>query len=592
MNVVVIGHVDHGKSTVIGRLLADTGSLPEGKLEQVRENCRINSKPFEYAFLLDALKDEQSQGITIDSARCFFSSRKRDYIIIDAPGHVEFVKNMVTGAARAQAGLLVIDAKEGVQENSRRHGYLLSMLGINSIAVCVNKMDLVDYDQAVYESIVTEYREFLEKINLHPRVFVPASARDGEGITSFSENMSWYKGPDVLEVFDSFEQPAKKIDKPLRFPVQDIYRFTKEGDDRRIVAGRIETGEVKTGEDVMFLPSGKKSRIASVEAFNVSDKPTRAYTGQSTGFTLENQIYIRPGEVMVKESDPPCRTGTRFKANIFWLGRHPMIKDKRYKIKLAGARESVWLREVNTVLDASSLSASDKREQIERLDVAECVLETIKPLAFDIATEIAETGRFVIIDNYEISGGGIVLENEPEGKDRLTEHVEHRDNAWQRSDIAKDRRTARYNQRSALVLITGPADAGKSKLAKQLEASLFDSGRMVYYLGIANTMLGIDSDLNAGSKDEHIRRLGEISHLFNDAGLILIATASDIDDYEVNAIKKLNSPNDCVVVTIGEHRLNTEKSDLHVPDASKHNEVINTIREYLTEHKYLIEYYL
>ena len=202
MNIVIAGHVDHGKSTIIGRLLADTNSLPEGKLEQIKESCRQNSKPFEYAFLLDALKDEQSQGITIDAARVFFSTKKREYIIIDAPGHIEFLKNMVTGASRAEAALLVIDAEEGVRENSRRHGYMLSMLGIKQVVVLVNKMDLVKYDRGVFNSVVEEYKKFLAGINLAAD-FVPVSGMEGDTVAELTDKMPWYKGNTVLEVLDT-----------------------------------------------------------------------------------------------------------------------------------------------------------------------------------------------------------------------------------------------------------------------------------------------------------------------------------------------------------------------------------------------------
>ena len=242
MNIVIVGHVDHGKSTVIGRLLADTDSLPQGKLQAVREQCRKNAKPFEYAFLLDALKDEQAQGITIDSARCFFHSAKREYIIIDAPGHIEFLKNMISGAARAEAGLLVIDAHEGVQENSRRHGYMMSMLGIRQLTVCINKMDLVNYDQTAYENIINEYSVFLDNVGITPKAYIPISARYGDNIVGPSEKTAWYDGMSVLSMLDNFEKEPAGVDKPLRFPVQDIYKFTADNDNRRIIAGRIETG--------------------------------------------------------------------------------------------------------------------------------------------------------------------------------------------------------------------------------------------------------------------------------------------------------------------------------------------------------------
>ncbi|NBV41879.1 adenylyl-sulfate kinase, partial [bacterium] len=230
MNVVIVGHVDHGKSTFTGRLLADTGSLPEGKLDQVKAWCAINSRPFEYAFLLDALKDEQAQGVTIDAARCFFKSDKRHYIIIDAPGHIEFLKNMITGAARAEAAMLLIDAHEGVQENSRRHGYMLSMLGIKQVAVLINKMDLADYREDVFESIKSEYSQFLNSVGVKPAAWIPISAREGDNLIHPSPNMPWYTGMDVLSVMDSFhkEQPAESL--PFRFPVQDVYKFTAQGD--------------------------------------------------------------------------------------------------------------------------------------------------------------------------------------------------------------------------------------------------------------------------------------------------------------------------------------------------------------------------
>jgi len=268
MNIVIVGHVDHGKSTVIGRLLADTHSLPEGKLEQVRAQCELNSKPFEYAFLLDALKDEQAQGITIDAARVFFKSRQREYLILDAPGHIEFLKNMITGAARAEAALLVIDAAEGVQENSRRHGYMMSLLGIRQLAVVVNKMDLVDWDRGVFQGIVKDYGAFLNQVGIEPACFIPVSARGGDNIAERSEHLPWHQGPTVLEALDAFRSAPAPVERAFRMPVQDVYKFTKQGDDRRIVAGTIDSGTLNVGDSVIFYPSGKKSRVKSIEAFN------------------------------------------------------------------------------------------------------------------------------------------------------------------------------------------------------------------------------------------------------------------------------------------------------------------------------------
>src|SRR5215210_6217349 len=215
MNIVIVGHVDHGKSTVVGRLLADTHSLPEGKLEQVRAQCELNSKPFEYAFLLDALKDEQAQGITIDAARVFFKSRQREYLILDAPGHIEFLKNMITGAARAEAALLIIDAAEGVQESSRRHGYMMSLLGIRQLAVLVNKMDLVGWDAGVFEAIVKDYGAFLNQVGIQPACFLPVSARGGDNIAEPSANVPWHQGPTVLQALDAFRSDPLPVERPF-----------------------------------------------------------------------------------------------------------------------------------------------------------------------------------------------------------------------------------------------------------------------------------------------------------------------------------------------------------------------------------------
>ena len=320
MNIVIVGHVDHGKSTVIGRLLADTHSLPDGKLEQVRLSCERSSKPFEYAFLLDALKDEQAQGITIDAARVFFRTATRPYLILDAPGHIEFLKNMITGAARAEAALLVIDAQEGVQENSRRHGYMVSLLGIRQLAVLVNKMDLVGWDRAVYDRIVREYGAFLEQVGIRPQCFIPASGRGGDNIATRSTNLPWYDGPTVLDALDGFYTEPSPVDSAFRMPVQGVYKFTKQGDDRRIVAGTIDSGAVSVGDEVIFYPSGKKSRVKSIERFNGPER-MGATAGSATGFTLQEQIYISRGEIAALEGQPRPQVTTRLRVSVFWLGK-------------------------------------------------------------------------------------------------------------------------------------------------------------------------------------------------------------------------------------------------------------------------------
>lgn len=592
MNIVIIGHVDHGKSTLVGRLLADTHSLPEGKLEEVRERCAQNARPFEYAFLLDALKDEQAQGITIDSARCFFRSHRREYILIDAPGHIEFLKNMVSGAARAEAAVLLIDAHEGIQENSRRHGYLLSMLGIRQIVVAVNKMDLVDYSQDVFEQVRREYSDFLSQIQIHAEHFIPVSARNGDLIADRGDRADWYRGPTILQALDQFRKEAARIDQPLRMPVQDIYKFTAQGDDRRIVAGQVETGQLAVGDAVVFYPSGKRSTIAGLEAFN-APRPTEAFAGQSVGVTLTEQIYIQPGEIMVRADEPAPKSSTQLTINLFWLGKEPMIFNKRYLLKLGTARVPVWLRKINTVLDASELSTEENRRHIERHDVAECILETLKPVAFDLTTEIAQTGRFVLIDNYQIAGGGVILDVPADEMDLTSEHVRQREKNWRRSRITPHLRQSRLGQQSTLVVIAGRPGTGKSDIAQRLEERLFEAGKQVYFLGLQNSLLGIDSDLGTENlRDEFIRRLGETAHLFTDAGLILIAAVSDLAEYELNILKTLNRPSDTLVVGIQCQTLPPSALDLELNESAGTEKAATRIADLLTERHYLPEYYL
>jgi bifunctional enzyme CysN/CysC len=566
MNIVIVGHVDHGKSTVIGRLLADTHSLPDGKLEQVRAQCELNSKPFEYAFLLDALKDEQAQGITIDAARVFFKSSLRHYLILDAPGHIEFLKNMITGAARAEAALLVIDAAEGVQENSRRHGYMMSLLGIGQLAVIVNKMDLVGWDQAVYQRIVREYGGFLDQVGIRPAAFIPVSGRSGDNIAERSTNLSWYQGPTVLDALDNFSNEPAPTDRAFRMPVQDVYKFTKQGDDRRIVAGTIESGAVHVGDMVIFYPSGKKSRVKSIEAFN---RPVlhRAEAGTAVGFTLQEQIYITRGEVASLESQPRPQVTTRLRVSLFWLGKSPMVKRKEYLLKLGTARVTARVEEVLRVMDASTLDATTQRNAIQRHDVAECVLKLDRAIACDLAEDVAATSRFVIVDDFEIRGGGIVREALPDRQASVRNQVLLRNYKWEPSIIQPEHRAEKYNQKAALILVTGSNETERKGVAKALEGKLFEDGKVVYFLGIGNVLYGIDADIERkqANRLEHMRRLAEVANLMLDAGIILIVAAAELTQDDLEVIKTAVQPELIETVWAGDNITTDLAFDLHLP---------------------------
>lgn len=562
MSIVIVGHVDHGKSTVVGRLFADTGSLPEGKLEAVRRECTRTGKPFEYAFLLDALTDEQDQGITIDTARSFFKTALRDYILIDAPGHIEFLKNMISGAARAEAAVLVIDAKEGVKENSRRHGYLLSMLGVRQIIVVVNKMDLVDRNEAHFLKIESEFRAFLKSIAApDPECFIPASALNGENLTTRSKDMGWYQGPTLLEALDAFKKAPPHLDRPLRFPVQAIYKFTNQGDDRRIVAGRVESGRAKVGDTVFFSPSNKSSVIKSIEVFNAPPRDEMG-AGWSTGFTLTEEIYITRGELMSHTDSPPL-VSTRFRANMIWLGKKPFVKNRDYKLKIHTQAVPVRLHEIKKVVDASDAGKVMERHQVGRHDVADVVLESKQPIAFDDIGQGEATARFVLVDGYDIAGGGTIVSAERDSQEDLREEARLRDFHWIKGGVSSQERTHRFGHRAALVMFVGKAGVGKHRYARTLEKDLFQEGHATYMLDGTNILLGVDSDMiwTQSTQQELVRRFAEVAHLLLDAGLLVVSTTNAIGLADVAAVQTLIP--DFPVLAI---EINTEKNALSCAD--------------------------
>jgi bifunctional enzyme CysN/CysC len=590
MNIVFTGHVDHGKSTVVGRLLADTGSLPEGKLEQIRRDCEKNSKPFEYAFLLDALKDEQSQGITIDAARVFFNSDKRDYIIIDAPGHIEFLKNMITGAARAEAAFLVIDADEGIQENSRRHGYLLAMLGISQVCVIVNKMDLVGYNQQVYKRIVRKFSRFLKSINLPKVKFVPVSGREGDHIYHRMDRMPWWEGATVLELLDQFKKSESLERLPLRMPVTDIYKFTNFADSRRIIAGTAETGSFKEGDELIFYPSGKKSRVKSIESFN-TQTVTEVSAGKATGITLEEQIYLSRGALACRVDEMPPRVGNCLMVSLFWLGREPLVAGKEYLLKTGTSKVRCQLTEISKIIDASSLDAQDRKNQVDRHDVAECILTLQKVIAFDLVMDLPQTSRFVLVDGYEIAGGGIIREVVEGRQSEYGDRLIRRNLEWENGIVTELDRMQQYQQRPALILVTGVLNGGNKQFAEQLEKKLFSLDKTVYYLGYRSLKYGLDADLRNGFqnrhnqmiREEHIRRISEISHIMMDAGLFFIVKIDALTYEERDLIQLLIGSSRLKTIWVGRDITTDLVPDWHIRHPENTADHLEEVDQIMTE---------
>jgi len=515
LKVVFVGHVDHGKSTLIGRILHDTDSLPEGKIDMVKKACAAEGMEFEFAFVLDALLEEQKQNVTIDTTQIPFRTARRNYVIIDAPGHKEFLKNMITGASRADAAILVIAANEGVREQSRRHAYLLSLLGIKQLIVVINKMDLAEFSEKRFLEVESEYRKFLVDLSLEARAFIPAAARQGENVASRSEKMAWYRGPTVLEAFDLLEPQKADVDLPLRFCVQDVYRF----DERRIVAGRIETGTLRVGDELVFSPANKSSVVASIERWNAPPDGA-AVAGDSIGITLSEQIFIERGYVASHETDTPIETN-RFHADLFWIVREPLRVGRPYNLRLATQEVKCQVVSIEQVMNSSTLETKiDKREQLERNEVGRLTIETRGPLVIDNHDRIPNLGRFVIVDDDEIYGGGTIF-----GGVYTDRSVAKSQNIfWSEGKITARERALRSGHRGAVVWFTGLSGAGKSTIAQALERELFNRAMQTYVLDGDNVRHGLNANLGFAPEDrvENIRRVSEVAKLMADAGAVVI----------------------------------------------------------------------
>ena len=519
LRIVIVGHVDHGKSTLVGRLIHETGSLPEGKLDAIKAMSERRGMPFEWAFLMDAIQAERDQGITIDTTQIWFKTDKRPYVIIDAPGHKEFLKNMVTGAASSEAALLLIDAHEGVQEQSRRHGYLLHLLGVKQVAVLVNKMDLVGYSADRFGQVAEDYRAYLRGLGVTPACIIPISAREGDNMVEHSTAMPWYQGPTVLQALDAFEYKERPTERPLRMPVQDVYKF----DQRRIIAGRIESGTLSIGDEVIFSPSNKTAKIKSIEAWHVPDEPESATAGQSVGVTLTEQIFVERGEVMSHLEQAPIESNV-FKARLFWLGHNPLTIGRSYTLKLGTLEAAVAVEAIDHVIDTSDLSTRGA-DKIERNGAGEVVLRTKRMLALDEHGQNPITGRFVLVEDYLPMGGGIVsMEGYPDQRRLIT--VRSTNITEVGHAVTREARSGRNGHKGAVLWFTGLSGAGKSTLALALERELFAKGYQVYVLDGDNIRAGLNANLGFSPEDraENIRRVGEVASLFADAGFIVISS--------------------------------------------------------------------
>ncbi|MFH1850254.1 MAG: GTP-binding protein [archaeon] len=397
LNIVIVGHVDHGKSTLIGRLFYDTNSLPEGKVEELKTICKQLGKDLEFGFLLDHLEEERDQGITIDTTQAFFRTTARQYTIIDAPGHAEFVKNMITGASQAEAAILIVDAGEGVQEQTQRHAYILGMLGLSQVIVVLNKMDTVGYSEGVFCEVRDELLAFLGRLKINPRHIIPISARHGDFIAKRSERLTWYDGPTVLEALDSFKASPSLSQKPLRFPVQDVYNWGK-----RIIAGRLASGTIRVGDEITIMPSGEKTAIATIEEYGKS--PGTASAGKSIGITTKDKVFADRGSIIAAKPLPAA--SKEFCGRIFWMDKEPYKPGERLLLRCA-TQEMRCSLEITRIINSSTLEPKGTA-RIENRDVADIIIRTEQEIVTDSFSKIPEMGRFVL-QRKDTCAGGIII---------------------------------------------------------------------------------------------------------------------------------------------------------------------------------------
>jgi sulfate adenylyltransferase large subunit/phosphoadenylyl-sulfate reductase (thioredoxin) len=406
VRIVIVGHVDHGKSTLIGRLLAETGSLPDGKLEQLKAVSARRGMPFELSFLLDALQTERDQGITIDTSQIRFRTPSRDFVLIDAPGHTEFLRNMITGASQADAALLIVDAAEGVREQTRRHGYLLHLLGVRQVVVVINKMDRVSYDDSRFREIDAEISAHLNTFGVKPAAVIPISARHGDGVVAKTAAIDWYTGPTVIEALDQFApaQPATAL--PLRLPVQAVYKF----DDRRIVAGRIESGRIAVGDEIAVAPSGKRAKVRSIESWPTADTgatTVAASAGRSVGITLDRELFIARGDLIALAA-AGAPSAQRIEARIFWLHDELLAAGAVVTVQVGTAEVRGTITAIENSVDPGEV-VQTHAGTIGQNHVGDIEIALAAPIAVDLHENNPRTGRVVLEYAGRIAGGGLVL---------------------------------------------------------------------------------------------------------------------------------------------------------------------------------------
>jgi bifunctional enzyme CysN/CysC len=515
LRFITCGSVDDGKSTLIGRLLYESQMLFEDQLAALEvDSKRVGTQgdDLDFALLLDGLSAEREQGITIDVAYRYFSTDRRKFIVADTPGHEQYTRNMVTGASTADCAVILVDARKGLLTQTRRHSYLVSLLGIRHVAVAVNKMDLVGYSEERFREIEREYAELAAEIRVEDSVCIPLSGLKGDNVVERSERLDWYDGPTLLEYLETVEiDEARMQDAPFRLPVQWVNRPSL---DFRGFAGTIASGVVRTGDRVVVLPSGRESTVSRIVAFDGDLEA--AVAGQSVTLTLADEVDVSRGDVIAKAEERPG-IADQFEATVIWMSNEPMLRGRNYLMRIGANTATATVAPLKYKIDVNSLEhlAATK---LDLNEIGVCALELDRQIAFDPYEENRETGGFILVDR---------ISNETVGAGLLRFALRRAANVyWQSIDVDKGARSRLSNQRPCIVWLTGLSGAGKSTIANLVERQLHSRGHHTYLLDGDNVRHGLNKDLGFTDADrvENVRRVGEVAKLMVDAGLIVIAS--------------------------------------------------------------------
>ncbi|HEV7297831.1 MAG TPA: sulfate adenylyltransferase subunit CysN [Tepidisphaeraceae bacterium] len=525
LRFLTCGSVDDGKSTLIGRLLHDTKGIYDDQLAAVRRDSAkhgtTGAGEVDLALLTDGLKAEREQGITIDVAYRYFSTDKRKFIIADTPGHEQYTRNMATGASTCHLAIILIDARHGVQSQTRRHSFIVSLLGIKHVIVAINKMDLVGFSQSRFDEIMEEYTGFVVKLGIPDVRFIPMSALAGDNVVEKSERMPWYYGPSLLQHLETVHIASDRNLAEMRFPVQHVLRPNL---NFRGFSGMVASGIVRKGDEVVALPSGRRSKVRSIVTYD--GELEEAFSPQSVTLTLEDEIDVSRGDMLVHPTAPP-HVSAQIEATVVWMSEKPFVPGRTYNFKQTTRTVTGEIAEMRAAIDVNTLERRPAT-QLAMNEVGHVLLSLSQPIAYDAYKINAGTGSFIIIDrltNGTVGAGMILERSESRGGDLWGQTPVAGQLKTRSSQVGTADRESRLKQKGATVLIYGLPSAGKASLAYALEKALFDAGHLVTVLYGPDMRQGLSRDLGhtADDRSENLRRSSEVAKILNDSGLLCIA---------------------------------------------------------------------